>query len=315
MAIANTTQWAVGTAIRDNYQPGFVQTVYYNNEFLSLFPVVSQFYDTSYRWKAMTAGNTSAETFTESQSQPVPVASTYVNAALAFVYFRAMMRITGHVRDAVAQSAGEYAGLSLINQEFENAQQAIIDLMNTTFLGTGNSGLQLAVDSSGTYAGLLRSTYTTWASYEAAVNTTLSHSDLTLMRESLRDNDIGGKMTLVLAPHNQITNIQALTGAPGASNTSLRYDLTQSGGALQLAPTLNQTMFGEARCVGVGDLTDTVIFGLDPLADGGIKTVVHRELDVRPDISGDDDVYQVSTSATLVVPNPKLQGKLTGVTA
>ena len=51
------------------------------------------------------------------------------------------------------------------------------------------------------------------------------------------------------------------------------------------------------------------------MSRGEWKYVTHRQMEVRPDQSGDDDVYQVSTAGTLVCHLPLTQGKSTGVTA
>ena len=313
MAIGSTTQWGSRTALAEVYAKGFVEGVFRNGMFLPLFgtPIPSRG-GTSYRWKVNSSGNTSTETYTESASQPTPVAQTYVNADLAYVYFRAMVRYTGHARDA-AKLDGLFPGLNPLDEEFRLGRKDLIDLMNTTFLGSSNGGLEVAVDDGTTYAGISRSgTVNHWDSFENALSGVLTQAALLNIREAVRDNERGGRVNVFLMPWNQITNLQSLPGAPGASNNSLRFDLTQSGGRLQIAPNHDGTMFGEAAVIGIADMLDTLVVGLDT---SSWLVVEHRPFNIREDISGDDDVFQLSWAGALVCKEPKNQGKQTGVTA
>jgi hypothetical protein len=223
-----------------------------------------------------------------------------------------MVRITGHLRDAI-QGQGIPDQFNVISNEFLLAAQDIRDLMETTFQGTSNNGIQLAVDSAGTYANINRSTVSAWGSYENALSGALTYAEIANAREAIRDNELGGRMDLMVMPHNQITNFMALVGAPGIQNSSWRFN--QNGGEAQnlnLSPRDSGLSFGDAAVAGVGDLTNTVILYLQR---SDFDTVIHRPFDVRQDMSGDDDVWQLSTAATLRCKQTRRQGKSTGVTA
>lgn len=312
MAYGTTSHFSKNVEWDQVVEPAFTSIVYRNtNGILSLFPQKTSGGGTATEWRVNTAGNTSAEVFSEGGAQPAPIAQTYVMATLSFIYFRAMVRITGHLRDAIQRMAIPDQ-FNVIANEFSLGAEDVRDLMETTFQGTSNNGIQLAVDSAGTYANINRSTVSAWGSYENALGGALTWAEVMNAREAIRDNDRGGAMDLIVCPHNQLTNLQSLPGAPGAANNSFRVNLSQDQGGLQLAPSERGTMFGDARVVAVGDLTNTVLLYLN---SSDFDYVIHRGFEVRPDTSGDDDVWQISAAGTLRCRNTLRQGKSTGVTA
>jgi hypothetical protein len=311
VATGTTTQWAAGTAFNYIYAPAYEDAVYHN-AFLNMLEKKTQQGDTHFRFKAHTAGNTNVELFDESTTTPTAVAQTWVNVAVAMLKFRAPIRYTGASRDA-NRGAALYPGLNVIEEEFTQGIQDIIDLQSTTFLGTNaTAGLQTAIDSNTDYGGITRSAATWFQSTETAVGGAIAHSTFMDLRETMKDNDIGSNLMRIICPWNQETRIQNLSGAPGAANNSMRIVLDQGGGGLQLAAAQGSAKFGQADVVGVGDLTDTVIFGF---GDSPIFYVEHRAFDVRETKSGDDDVFQLSVGGSVIVKNPKMHGKLTGCTA
>jgi len=316
VAYGTTTQYGADVALQTAFEASFVDAVYRNNEFLGMsvngvpvFPASPLGGDiSSFRWKVNSAGNTSAEVFTEGGTQPTPVAQTYVNAAVAAVYFRAMTRISGHVRDAINQGAA-FTGLDVIEQEFALGFADIQDLVNTTLMGSTNSGLEVAIDSGSTYAGIARGSAAYWESTETALGGALTRAGLLNLHEAIRDNDKGGRPGLLIGPHNQWTNYAQLAGEPGAANNSVRV---MGSGNYDIAPST--ASFMGLPFASVGDFTDTVIAMLDINA-GQWALKIRRPFEVRADQSGDDDVYQLSTASCLICRSPKRHGKLTGVTA
>jgi hypothetical protein len=75
-----------------------------------------------------------------------------------------------------SQNAGDARVIDLLDSKTNQARMSLFDRMNTDAFsdGTGNNsknldGLEIAIDSTGTYGGILRSTYTYWAANETAV--------------------------------------------------------------------------------------------------------------------------------------------------
>lgn len=286
--------------IEEVYQPSVVEAVYINNEFLSLFPAPTQQVGGRYvNWLVHKGGNGSVEVFTEGQGSPNSGGQTYALAQVAWTYIRAMVEITGHARDAL--QSGYADG---IEGEMTGAANDIRDLLNTSFMG-GTYGLELAVDSGSTYAGIARGSAAYFESTETAVGGVLAFSNLIDLEEAIRDNDKGGRPKMIVCPWNQNTNIYNLGGQPAIKMI----------GAGDPAPNYTGQTFNGKPIVAVGDMTDTVIAMLD-MSPGEFGVVQIRPF--RVDFQGrggDADVYQVSTGAAFVTYCPKHHGKLTGVTA
>lgn len=325
MATGTTTQYGSDVLLQTTYAPGVMNHVYYNNELFGLthpttgqrvFPVVQDLGDiSSYRFKGISAGNSSTEIFSESAAQPTAVAQTGANLAIAFVYYRTMVRISGHVRDAVRNGASPL-GINLLDKEFELSAQSLADLNTTTALSAANSGLQVAIDDTATYAGQARGSAGWFESTVTNENGALTIAEMRNTQEAAVNVEKAGNPSLILAPPNQITNYQALTGDIGASNGALRVILPDGapGNKFDLSPNPAGAHFQGMPIVRMRDLTNTVMLGLD-VTPGIWSFVVRREFDVRTTISGDDDLTQLSIANVLACEAPKKQWKLEGITA
>lgn len=332
MAIGSTTNYGDDVGIARVYQPSFENIVFTNNDLLgasingsALFPRVGPFGGTHYRKKVRVTANSSAALYSEGDGAPAAVASTYANGVWPYAYFWASIRITGHTRDAV-RGAGSPEGLNVIDEEMIVAMEMIRDLMNTTFMSDTTYGLELAVDSAGTYANISRTTYANWGATETALSGVLTRTHLIDQVEFARDNDKGsgfGKNGngVILMPQNQISNYIRLSGEPNASNSSVRVELAPSGGAgggrLDYSPRPDMLSFQGVPIIGLADWTDTVIIGMDT-RPGKNLLVEHRSFSegIRPQApAGDDDVTLVTTAAGLINHNPRYDWKSTGVTA
>jgi hypothetical protein len=321
VAHGTTTQYSSNVGIATVFAPSFVNAVFKNNHFLGLvingkplFPEL-KVGDTAYRWKVLSSANTSAAVFTEGAAAPTPVAITPKNAAVDYTYVWAWIRITGHVRDAMKNATPE--GLNMVTQEFIGAQEDIVDVFNTGFMGASNAGLQVSVDSTTTYAGISRGSAAYWESSEAAVG---GAGTLAALAEVIRDNDKGGLPGVWLTAVNQVTNYIRLMGVVAAANAAPRVEMTLAGGgSLDIGPSPVQTAFQGAPFIGLPDFTNTVQVALDTrMTKVGPKNgiSIRRPFELRgPDMAADDDVWEASSAAALINHMPKLDGKNTGVTA
>lgn len=288
------------------------ETVFRNKHFLKLFRQVPAIGDTGYRWNANTAGNTAVETFVEGQAAPSAGKQTYVQAMVGYLHFRAVLNWTGHLRAALANVEGRY--FQAIDEEIRSGQQDLADLMETTFMGTGSAGLQLAVDSSGTYAGINRATETTWQSQEDAIGGALSIANLEDLEEELRDSERGANPDLVISRQNQFTNYQRTIGPAAASGGVFRIqmDAAAAGTKADLGLVASEGSFAGKRWVCVPDLTNTIVVMLDSRY---WVLAVHEDFDVQDKASADDSVTRhITWRGALVCRNPRRQGKLTGLT-
>ena len=309
MAYGTLSAWSKNVEWDQVVEGQFESIVFRNlTGVMSIIPQVEQGGGSAHEWRVNVTGNTSTEVFTEGGAQPTPVAQRYVMATLSPAYFRNTVRITGHVRDAI-KGKGLPEQFDVIRQEFSLGFEDIRDLMETTFQGTGNNGLQLALDSAGTYANINRSTYSDWGSYENALSGALTIAAIANAREAIRDNDRGGAMDLILGPHNQLTNLHALTPVGPLP----RLDSPFNSPAAQMAYSEKGAMFGDAAFYPLGDLTNTVLLYLERRL---LSYVNFRSFEIyQHDRTGDDDVWQVSTAGTIKYANSQKGGKETGVTA
>lgn len=279
--------------------------------------------DSAFRWKVIRGtGNSSVETYSEGQAAAASGSQSVVEAASSYIYFRVVAELTGHAAD---QLKSHYLGTDYAPQalggEIKNGIDDLDDLAATTFLGTGASGLELAIDAAGTYSGLSRTTYSDWGSEENAVSGVLTVASMTLLHEELEDNDRGATVTACLMPRNQLTNYAALVGAENGTAADRLVRYVSQGGAPQLDVgfmTTGLTING-TPIYGVQDMTDTVVAMLDTTDRNGWAYITQRPIQIADKTAGSNsDAYavkHVTMASTMVCRNPRKQGKLTAVTA
>lgn len=317
--MAGATTNSQSEAIQQAFAPSFVDEVLRNNALLSLsvrgrpaFPERTSPGDTAYRWKVRTSGNANVEIYTEGQALPDASAQNYVDLAVSYNYYRGVIEVTGHLRDALRSR-----WFDSIDQEFQGTFSDIGDLVETTMLGAANNGIQVAIDSTTTYAGQARGSASWWESTETAVGGALTRAQLATLDRTMRD-DKRANVGVHVVPYNQEENYSDLTGVAGDANNSVRVNMNTTGTE---APTFDLgyktagLSFKGVPIVPVHDLTDTIWLGLD-ISPGSWAHVIHRPFTVHDQgRSADADRYQISFASILVCFRAQRQGKLTGVTA
>lgn len=299
MAGFTTTGTNQGAAlIQELYAKGFVTCVYYNG-FMDLFPKKPWGGGLGYNWTCKRGGSSSVEVFTEGQAQPGADPQDYAIAQVVWTYVRAMCQITGHAIDAMGSN---YAGIDVVDSEINGAAEDVRDLMSTSFLGS-TYGLEVAVDSTTTYAGVTRGANSWFESAETSVGDVLAESDLADLLETLRDR--GASPRLMLLPWNQYTRLGNIAGVP-----FLQQEPTRDKGAHRTGLT-----YAGMDVIGIGDMTDTILVMLDPGNEEIILPVI-RPMQVKEMApSGDADLFQVSSGACFVIKRPHRQGKLVSLTS
>lgn len=291
------------TALNEIFLPQYQEAVYYQSEFLKYFgtPKPHQKGGRYVNWTVHSAAAGTAAIYNEATAMPVAGQETMVQAYVSPVYIWDTVQISNILLDAVG-SAGHY---DVFDTEIQGKINSIRDLFETSFMAS-TYGVELAVDSSSNYGGITRSSATYWQSTETAVSAALAVSDLRDLIEACKDNDKGGlKKPLWFVPWNQYSNIWSLTGSPGTKQFNPNDPLESYS---------NQTLDG-APVVPLGDMTDTVILALDMRPELW-RYEEFRPLTVKPHHqSGDSDVYLLTAGLSLACLNPKMHGKLTGVTA
>ena len=312
MSAFTTSGTTTGAAlIQEQYEADVVDAIFYNGfqgmtlpDGRELWPKKRAVGGNNCNWLVRRGANTSTEVFVEGDAQPGADSQHYSAPAVPWTYVRAMAQITGHAIDAMGSNR---VGIDVVDSEILGAADDINDLMATSFLGS-TYGLELAVDSTSTFGGIARGSATWWESLETAVNDALSGTDLEDMIESLRDNDRGSDVQAFLMPWNQVTRYGRIASTPYVA----------SGPPNDKGAHLSGQTFSGIPILGIGDMTDTVIMGLDI---GTTRKPKFQIKSVRPmqvkemAPSGDSDVMQISSGAAFVCFDPLRQGKLTGCTA
>lgn len=301
---------AVTAAILVNelYHDAIVDTLYYNN--FTGSPALNmdlkpQPGGTGVNWVVRKSGS-SPEIFVEHQGQPSAAVSDYVHASVDWTYFRSMVQVTGHARDAMrsAYARQDTAG-GPMDLELLQAARDITDLMNTTYLGA-TYGLTNAVSATGTYAGITRGAATYFESLVTAVNRDLEMTDLLDAFEALEDNDRGGKSFVVVCPLNQRTRLFQLSPPAGMK-------VTQPGNVT--AGFYDQLLLGKWPVLAIGDLDDSTLVILENSNGNNFMRVIRPFEAKEMSPSGDSDIVQLSTGNAWGVRHPKVSAKLTGLSA
>lgn len=294
-----------------------VQGIFRNDEFFSQFQMVQAGADTNHRWHVITAGLTGT---LKAEGDAFSAAQNTTNSRAALGYHRhdAVIRVTDDLLASLGpnNSNSYWQGLA---QEVIHARKAVQQAIMTRWLGAtaGTDGLQLAIDSTGTYAGLDHAAITGWASSETAVNAVLSYAALDDMLETLRDDPRRSKPDLFLMPENQITNYTRLSG-PGVRQTFMQVG-ANGGNNFDIGP-LGVQSFSGVPMLGVGELTDTVILAIKR----GDATIRWRD-DGRGGSMGwgTEEIPRGGYATDIAInwyghlgySDPYRAGKLTGVTA
>jgi len=320
--MATVTTSTVTSLLKTVYVPGMISDIVFQNNYLfdgfgpaedtggpkisGIFPIAPPQGGTSQNWPVRTAVG-AAEAFSEGQVAPSPASNTYTTATQSPAYFRIVLQITGHTLDA-AKGDGEI--VTIVEREVSDKVRSMRDLINTTMLGSSHLGT--IVDSSTTYAGVNRSTYSGWQSSESAVSAALSASALEDMVEDLLDADRGASYEdlMILMPPNQVTNYLRLAGWSG---NAVVQPTTLTGGAFDASFHRFQASFQGIPIISVPDMTTTEIYCIDRRS---WEWYIHRPLKIEEKPAQDDSyLWHLTCGLMLRCFEPHRQAKLTGVTA
>tara|TARA_Y100000310_G_scaffold295741_1_gene327377 strand:- start:2639 stop:3544 length:906 start_codon:yes stop_codon:yes gene_type:complete len=301
MALTTSTASEI---LHDVIAPGFVEGVYRQTAPIPLFGTpIGPFGNTSRKWKLNSSGNSSVAVYTEGQPLSGAGVQGWSSASDPYLAVRYEVEATGHAKAALREGARD---VDALGEEFILGQKDLVDLVATT-IQSGTNGMETAVDATATYATVARGSASWFESAETAVSGLLAVTDGLDLIETMADNDRGSNIanSVWLMPWNQYTNLYNLQGGPANQNI---------GDADKVPGYLGQT-FARIPVVPVPSMTDTVIMLLD-LTFGNWEMIEHQPLMVHDQgRSGDADLYLVTYMFKLVCKNPKMQGKLTGVTA
>ncbi len=178
---------------------GLVEEVQRAQELLGEFEPIPWQGGTTINVKVNYAGNTSVRTYDEGDPPPTAVAQSYITASWTEKHYDFSVTITGHARDYSLNGSTAAGFFDIIGNELrlglQDAMRKVDYDFRTSTSQTAPVGIRGIVDSSGTIAGLSRTTYTWFASIERACTAAgaIAITDLDLLFQELRDttNDSG----------------------------------------------------------------------------------------------------------------------------
>jgi len=283
---------------------------------LGLFPRTFQVGGSAIEWRVNYAGNTSAGSYGDGDSPTVAGKQAYLKASLAWRYNRVQIRVS---RQAMEQAAGNVSLIGDIYQnEIDLGTADLIDTMETQVMsdGTGNgskdiTGIQIAVSASGTYAGILRSTYTWWQSAITNISPPLTEAMIKALGRTLRNTPRKANSTLFLCG-------PAVWGLIGDLLESDRfYSFAQSTPSyltgLMYEGGYRALGFEGRPIVEIPGYTANRLDYLD-LNQAGIKFIRNFTVDDAV-LDGDDWVFQVTVGCNLFFKESHRQGALTNVSS
>lgn len=303
--MAGATTTIHSGAIASIYQPGYQKTFYDGQPLMNMIRKVGSPGGSAYKWQIKSAGNTSGTSYTEGQAPSAAGYITVAQASVSYAKYRAMVQITGHLRDAI--KGGYYDAISA---EMDGGRDELQYTVEAALIAI----LEAAIDSAGSYAGLTRSTYNL-DSYEAAVGT-LALSDLQTLQETLMKQPRACPMNdLILMSTIDMYN-EYMDVAAGAAY--LEFNASQADGVVnagKVRAVLDQNGGGLAGRYGqipwyiVPTMTATTVLAVRPS-----KLLIVEERPITIDLmakNDDSDTYSFTWGGTLVCLDTYRAAKLT----
>lgn len=256
--------------------------------------------DESYRWNVNYSGNTSTESFSEGDAYGTFGNELVAQASIAYTggYKRTQWSITGHARDAI-RGANYYDAMMV------EGQQAAAEHMKAQDAALISSA-EASVDSTGSYGGLLRSTYN-MASYEAAAGGALALSDMRTAYTTLISAPIEADLSSM-----KIFGEAAVLGEYGdvAVGTTSRPVQTVSSDSAIDAGTLRYNNFYEG-------IPMKQVFGMTAgtllwMPKNSTKIIMRRAPQTRDvNLNQDADGFAITSAYIFVNTNPRVCAKIT----
>lgn len=271
-------------------------------------------------WDLKTGAATGG-TFAEGGAFSAAENNTYSIPALARGHWQATFSVTEDLEATMAISNARV--FDAVGLEAAGALAAVYDQATTEMLGATGMGIQLAVDSTGTYAGLDHAAITGWNASENNLAGALTIAALQNALETLVNVERaqpGTAPDLLLTAPNQITNYLNLAG-PGAGTSLVRYTRTGAGDAspANVGDERELAMFGTMPIQAVRDLTNTIWLmvkrDLFYIAFWNPSGAVNGILTQDVPKSGHQTETNIAMTAALVCRRPFHTHKETGVTA
>jgi hypothetical protein len=294
--MAGATTSTTSNAVR-TYVAGLVDTADYDGTPLrDITQEIPSQGDTSYRWNIKYGHNASSVDYNEGDALTAPGNTLTARAAVAYStgYTRTVFSLTGHAKDAAKNGYWD-----LMEVEAADALQAHMHAKEGKLV----TALEAAIDSAGSYAGLLRSTYKL-ASTEAA-SSTLTLAELQTEWETMAKIENATNMGNVI----KISTIDMINEYADVANGIAYFENLTLPGVIDAGKLGNVIRYNNRPWIEVPTMTATTILTFDP---SHVKRVVHRPVTIREvPTSKDEQEFAIESCEIIIHENPRKAGKIT----
>jgi hypothetical protein len=308
MAITPTS---ISSIVIDRTPQIFADAVSRNSEGYNFFDKVQPTDSKGPRWQAKTVGRT-AVNYALGGAFPAGAQFQHAQASLAWGRCVATIELYGQAMDEL--DAGSPLAIdNYLREQFDDATMAMVAKLDAEVWGAvtanGMTGLQTAIDSTGTYAGINRASVTNWASAQGdnsgtprAVTKALMDA---LVNTLLYTNK--GRFTHVLTTPAIGSTLEAVTS--GAGVPALRQNITSETTLMNLGfggPNMDQTLIGTYKGRPVHKMAGLVAGAMYFINKPNINIEVLRPFrSSTPKRENDDLFFDVTHICQLKVINPR----------
>lgn len=252
--------------------------------------------DDSWRWNIKYGHNLSSTDYNEGDTLSAPGYTLTARGVIAYStgYHRTVFSLTGHAKDNAKNGYW-----SLVEEESRDALNAHMHGKE----GKVVTALEAAIDSGGSYAGLLRSTYKL-ASTEAA-STTLTLAELQTEWETMAKVENVADMSKVI----KISTIDMINEYADVANGIAYFENLTLPGVIDAGKLGNVIKYNNRPWLTVPTMTATTILTYNP-AD--VWIVEHRPVTIREvPTTKDEQEWAIESCEIIYHQNPRKAGKIT----
>jgi hypothetical protein len=296
--MAGLTTTTAADAIADLYSKEVAKTFYDATPIFNHFgPLQPSQGGDSYDWFVQSAGNGSAEEFSEGDPAPAAGNLTMPAATLAYRHYQATVQLTGHARAALKNGH-----LDLVDREMMGGRDSLLHKIEEGMA----TDLASAIDDSTNYAGLTRATYNLSSVVTSGSSAALT---LSLLKEMWEDLHLDGRATdwsdlEILSSQEQATAYTEAADDPGG--VYMRKDI--AGGTMDLGRFQAPLQYNSRPWFVMPTLTNSIVMFTKR---SNVKLIEHEGVKVSPlGKTEDADKFLLTWRGRLVHTNPYHAGKL-----
>ena len=249
MAATTTTASA---AIAKHFLPAIEKSFYNGVPILNHYGISERHGSNSIDVLFHSAGNSSAQTYSEGDAAPLAGYQTIVAGTIAPASYQAVVRITGHLRDAIGSGDRYYDAVGV------EMQKGAEDLMHKVEEGLAADYID-AIDDDTTYLGLTRATYNLTSIVTEAASARLTNA---MLETAWKNVSIDGRV--VEKSDFEIVSTAEQAAIYGRIATELGgiyVSQALGSGPLDSGRLQSGLKFNSAPWVVLPTLTNTYVFG------------------------------------------------------